>query len=156
MLVVACRWPLKGRKTSWEPQWLDWSPWCYAKAKGAHHEGTQVCSQILPTACVLLSLLWVHVVSSVFPLSSLIWCIQCLTINPLTHIVKPWVIQSFLTTDSMYRTLKCDHSLESCWAVLYCSSNLLRWLIYLINLVVDNLFLWCCLLTLWHTESNLG
>ena len=35
-------------------------------------------------------------------------------INPLTPRVKPWVIQSFLTFDSMYRTLKCDHSLESC------------------------------------------
>ena len=40
-------------------------------------------------------------------------------INPLTPKVKPWVIQSFLTFDSMYRTLKCDHSLESCWAVLF-------------------------------------
>ena len=29
--------------------------------------------------------------------------------NPLTPRVKPWVIQSFLTFDSMYRTLKCDH-----------------------------------------------
>ena len=28
--------------------------------------------------------------------------------------VKSWVIQSFLTFDSMYRTLKCDHSLERC------------------------------------------
>ena len=28
--------------------------------------------------------------------------------------VKPWVIQSFLTFDSMDRTLNCDHSLESC------------------------------------------
>ena len=34
--------------------------------------------------------------------------------NPLTPRVKPWVIQSFLTFDSMDRTLKCDHSLESC------------------------------------------
>ena len=34
--------------------------------------------------------------------------------NPLTSRVKPWVIQSFLTFDSMDRTLKCDHSLESC------------------------------------------
>ena len=30
-------------------------------------------------------------------------------INPLTPRVKPWVIQSFLTFDSMDRTLKCDH-----------------------------------------------
>ena len=33
-------------------------------------------------------------------------------VNLLTPRVKPWVIQSFLTFDSMYRTLKCDHSLE--------------------------------------------
>ena len=43
---------------------------------------------------------------------------QCLTVvlfvNPLTPRVKPWVIQSFLTFDSMDRTLKCDHSFESC------------------------------------------
>ena len=35
-------------------------------------------------------------------------------INPLTPRVKPWVIQSFLTFDSMDRTLKCDHLFESC------------------------------------------
>ena len=35
-------------------------------------------------------------------------------LNILTPRVKPWVIQSFLTFDSMDRTLKCDHSLESC------------------------------------------
>ena len=35
-----------------------------------------------------------------------------------TQGVKPWVIQSFLTFDSMDRTLKCDHSMESCWALL--------------------------------------
>ena len=40
----------------------------------------------------------------------------------LTPRVKPWVIQSFLTSDSMDRTLKCDHSLESCCAVLYCGA----------------------------------
>ena len=45
-----------------------------------------------------------------------------LFINPLTPRVKPWVIQSFLTIDSMDRTLKCDHSLESCWPVLYCGA----------------------------------
>ena len=33
--------------------------------------------------------------------------------NPLTPRVKPWAIQSFLTFDSMDRTLKCDTSLES-------------------------------------------
>ena len=42
---------------------------------------------------------------------------QCFTavlfVNPSTPRVKPWVIQSFLTFDSMNRTLKCDHSLES-------------------------------------------
>ena len=27
--------------------------------------------------------------------------------------INPWAIQSFLTFDSMDRTLKCDHSLES-------------------------------------------
>ena len=35
-------------------------------------------------------------------------------LNPLTPRVKPWVIQSFLTFDSKYKTFKCDHSLESC------------------------------------------
>ena len=30
-------------------------------------------------------------------------------VNPLTPRVKPWVIQSFLTFDSMDRLLKCDH-----------------------------------------------
>ena len=39
--------------------------------------------------------------------------------NPWTPRVKLWVIQSSLTFDSMCRTLKCYHSLESCWAVLY-------------------------------------
>ena len=34
--------------------------------------------------------------------------------NSLTPRVKTWVIQSFLTFSSMYRPLKCDHSLESC------------------------------------------
>ena len=29
--------------------------------------------------------------------------------NPLTPRVKPWVIQSFLTLDSMDRALKCDY-----------------------------------------------
>ena len=29
------------------------------------------------------------------------------------------MIQSFLTFDSTDRTLKCDHSLERCWAVLH-------------------------------------
>ena len=37
-----------------------------------------------------------------------------LFVNPLTPRVNPWVIQSFLTFDSMDKTLKCDHSLESC------------------------------------------
>ena len=45
-----------------------------------------------------------------------------LFVNPLTPRVKPWVIQSFLTFDPMDRTPKGDHSLESCWAVLYCGA----------------------------------
>ena len=45
-----------------------------------------------------------------------------LFVNPLTPRVKHWVIQSFVTFDSMDRTLKCDHSFESCWAVLYCGA----------------------------------
>ena len=35
--------------------------------------------------------------------------IVVLFVNPLTPRVKPWAIQSSLTFDSMYRTLKCDH-----------------------------------------------
>ena len=35
-------------------------------------------------------------------------------LNRLTPRVKPWMIQSFLTFDSMDTTVKCDHSLESC------------------------------------------
>ena len=35
-------------------------------------------------------------------------------INPFTPRVEPWVTETFLTFDSMDRTLKCDHSLESC------------------------------------------
>ena len=34
--------------------------------------------------------------------------------NPLTRREKLCVIPSFLTFDSTHRTLKCDHSLESC------------------------------------------
>ena len=34
--------------------------------------------------------------------------------SPLTPKVKHWVMQSFVTFDSKDRTLKCDHSLESC------------------------------------------
>ena len=45
-----------------------------------------------------------------------------LFVNPLTLTVTPWVIQSFLTFDSMDRNLKCDHSLESCRAVLHCGA----------------------------------
>ena len=37
-----------------------------------------------------------------------------LFVNPLTPRVKPWVIQSSVTFNSMDRILKCDHSLESC------------------------------------------
>ena len=39
--------------------------------------------------------------------------------DPLTPRVKPCVIKSFPTFDSVDRTLKCHHSLESCWAVLF-------------------------------------
>ena len=42
--------------------------------------------------------------------------------NPSTPRGKPWVIQSFLTFDPMDRTVKCDHSLESCGAVLCCGA----------------------------------
>ena len=42
--------------------------------------------------------------------------------NPLIPRVKPWVIQSFVTFDSMDRNLKCDHSLDSCLAVLFCGA----------------------------------
>ena len=33
--------------------------------------------------------------------------------NPLTLRVKPWMIQSFITFDSMDKNLKCHHSLKS-------------------------------------------
>ena len=45
-----------------------------------------------------------------------------LCFNPLTLRVNPWVIESLLTFDSMKRPLKCDHSLESHQAVLYCGA----------------------------------
>ena len=32
--------------------------------------------------------------------------------NPLTPRVNLWVVESFLTFDSMHRTLKCEHLLE--------------------------------------------
>ena len=35
------------------------------------------------------------------------------SLNSLTPRAKPWVIQSFLTFDSMYTTLRCAHLLES-------------------------------------------
>ena len=35
----------------------------------------------------------------------------------LTPKVKSWVMQIFLTSDSMNGTLKCDHLLESCGSV---------------------------------------
>ena len=43
-----------------------------------------------------------------------------LFVDPLTPRVKPWVIQSFLTFDFMYRTLKCDHwkAVEQCFTVV--------------------------------------
>ena len=39
--------------------------------------------------------------------------------TPLTPRVKPRVMQGFLTFNSMNRTFKCNHSLESRGAVLY-------------------------------------
>ena len=42
--------------------------------------------------------------------------------NPLTPRVKPWVTRSFVAFDSMDRTVKCDHLLESCRAVLCCGA----------------------------------
>ena len=42
-----------------------------------------------------------------------------LFVNPLTPRGKPWVTQSVLTLYSMDRTLKSDHSLESCCHILY-------------------------------------
>ena len=45
------------------------------------------------------------------------------TVIQLKKVLKPLtprVIESFLTFDSMDRTLKCDHSSESCCAILYC------------------------------------
>ena len=41
-----------------------------------------------------------------------------LTLGPLTSTVKPWVIQSILTFDSMDRTLSCNHSLVYCGGLL--------------------------------------
>ena len=51
-------------------------------------------------------------------------CIVIGQLNPLTPRVKPWVIQSFLTFDSMDRTLKCDHSM---WCCLFFSFKRLSW-----------------------------
>ena len=41
-----------------------------------------------------------------------------LFVNTLTPSVKPWVMEIFLTFDSMDRTLKCDHSLKALKAVV--------------------------------------
>ena len=43
-------------------------------------------------------------------------------VNVLTLSLPEWAIQSFLTFDSLDRTLKCDHSFESFGAVLYCGA----------------------------------
>ena len=62
-----------------------------------------------------------------------------LFVNPLTPRVKPWVIQSFLTFDSMDRTLKCDHSLKSCSAVLNCLFfNFIQFVILEILSILDS------------------
>ena len=42
-----------------------------------------------------------------------------LFVNPLTPRVKPWVNQSFLTFDSLKKTLKCGRSLESSSTLLW-------------------------------------
>ena len=42
------------------------------------------------------------------------------TLHPFTSTVKPQVTQSLLNLDSINRTLKCDHWLESHRVVLYC------------------------------------
>ena len=60
---------------------------------------------------LLLELVWDNLDFSVS--ASVIYC-QASGLNPLTPKVKPWVIPRFLTFDSMDRTLKCDHLLESC------------------------------------------
>ena len=62
-----------------------------------------------------------------------------LLFNPLTPRMRPWVIQSFLTFDSMDRTQKCDHSLESCWAVLYWGAVNFPQLVILANLSIFEL-----------------
>ena len=59
------------------------------------------------------------------------WQITC--INLLNPGVKPWVTQNFLTFDSVDRTLKCHHSLESCWAVPYRGQS------------INQSIKWCCL-----------
>ena len=43
-------------------------------------------------------------------------------LHHFTSGVKPWMMQSFLTFGSMDGIPKCDHSLESCLAVLYCGA----------------------------------
>ena len=42
---------------------------------------------------------------------------------------SPRLIQSFLTFDFVDRTLKCDHSLESCWGVLFCDVCIFQFVI---------------------------
>ena len=37
-----------------------------------------------------------------------------LMVKPLTPTVKPWMIKSLITFDSMDRTVQCDYSLDSC------------------------------------------
>ena len=52
-------------------------------------------------------------------------CLPHVEFNFSTPTVKRQVtrqLTSLLTFDSMYRTLKCDHSLKSCSAVLYCGA----------------------------------
>ena len=54
---------------------------------------------------------WRHLFLSDSWPSNFICCF--IIVNPLTIRVKPWVIQIFLTFDSIHSTLKCNHPLES-------------------------------------------
>ena len=78
-----------------------------------------------------------------------------LFVNPLTPRMKPWMIQSFLTFDSMDRTLKCDHSLESCLAVLYCGAVCFSILISLLSEVKGLILIYWHRLVIIVTQSSL-
>ena len=60
-------------------------------------------------------------------------------VNPLTPRVELWVIQSFLTFDSMDRALKYDHSLKNC-TLPWCCLFFFFVLFYPVcNLILENL-----------------